>query len=164
VALNIDTPPPDTVRPNPCAVLTSWIDPTDRTKRNRNQAGELVAERLEQQYTQWQRNLKFRHVVDPTYEQMRTICERVRRDAKNDRLLLHIHGHGVPRPTDVGEFWVVDKNKTEYIPIAMEDIKQWLGAPSMIILECSNAATLIPYFATRLYHPVVPWTRSLANG
>jgi regulatory associated protein of mTOR len=153
LALNIDTPPPDTVRPQPCAVLTSWIDPTDRTKRNRTQAGEVIAERLEQQYSQWQRNLKFRHAIDPTFDQMRSLCERLRRDAKNDRLLLHFNGHGVPRPTDVGELWVVDKNKTEYIPIAMEEIKQWLGSPSLIILDCSNAATLIPYFCNTTLPP-----------
>jgi hypothetical protein len=37
----------------------------------------------------------------------------MRRNAKDERVLFHFNGHGVPRPTDAGEIWVFDKNITQ---------------------------------------------------
>jgi regulatory associated protein of mTOR len=61
------------------------------------------------------------------------------------RILLHYNGHGVPRPTSNGEIWVFDKNHTEYIPLAIADLRQWLGKPSILVLDCSSAGILIPF-------------------
>ena len=64
----------------------------------------------------------------------------------NRRVLFHYNGHGVPRPTASGEIWVFDKNHTEYIPLAVADLKQWLGRPSMVVLDCSAAGVLLPFW------------------
>jgi hypothetical protein len=150
VALNIGTPPPDVVKPHPCAVLQCWMDPTSVS---RSKAKEIIGEKLEQQYAQWQlakvratRPLKYRRALDPTVEDVRNLCVRLRRDARQERILLHYNGHGVPRPTDHGEIWVFDKNHTEYIPLAIADLKQWMGKPTIVVMDCSSAGVLIPFF------------------
>eukprot|EP00957_Ditylum_brightwellii_P078617 5976989-Ditylum_brightwellii.AAC.1 len=63
----------------------------------------------------------------------------MRDHAKNERLLLHYNGHGVPRPTANGEIWVFDKHHTQYIPLSVSDLKKWIGKPSIVVLDCSGA-------------------------
>jgi len=152
MALNVGTDPPDVTKPYPCAVLQCWMDPRSVS---RAQAKELIGERLEQQYAKWQlartaRPLKYRRALDPTVEDVRNLCVQLRRQARNERVLLHYNGHGVPRPTANGELWVFDKGHTEYIPLSCVDLRQWLGKPSIVVLDCSSAGILIPYFTAPL--------------
>lgn len=149
VALNVGTDPPDIVKPYPCAVLQCWTDPR---KYSRAKAKEIIGEKLEAQYSKWQISskaksnaLKYRRALDPTVEDVRNLCLRLRSSAKSERVLLHYNGHGVPRPTDHGEIWVFDKNHTEYVPLAISDLQQWLGSPSIIIFDCSAAGILLPF-------------------
>lgn len=65
---------------------------------------------------------------------------------KNDRLLLHYNGHGVPRPTRNGELWVFGKHHTHYMPVSVYELRAWLGEPSIFVLDCSNAGALVPHF------------------
>lgn len=148
MALNVGTDPPDITKPHPCAVLQCWIDPRSIS---RAKAKELIGERLEQQYAKWQlartaRPLKYRRALDPTVEDVRALCLQLRRQARNERILLHYNGHGVPRPTANGEIWVFDKNHTEYIPLPISDLRQWLGKPSIVVLDCSAAGILAPFW------------------
>ena len=69
------------------------------------------------------------------------------RYAKNDRLLFHYCGHGVPKPTANGEVWVFNKNYTQYIPLSVYEILSWIQSPSIVVLECSAAGVLLPFFA-----------------
>jgi len=152
MALNVGTDPPDLTKPSPCAVLQCWMNPF---AYSRAKAKELIGERLEQQYAKWQlartaRPLKYRRALDPTVEDVRTLCLQLRRQARSERVLLHYNGHGVPRPTENGEIWVFDKNHTEYIPLSIIDLRQWLGKPSLVVLDCSSAGMLLPYFTTSL--------------
>ena len=64
--------------------------------------------------------------------------------------MLHYNGHGVPRPTSNGEVWVFDKKHREYIPLAVADLRQWLGVPSIVVLDCSSAGILIPFWTCPL--------------
>jgi hypothetical protein len=41
--------------------------------------------------------------------QVKRLCMNLRRYAKEERVLIHYNGHGVPRPTDCGEIWVFNK-------------------------------------------------------
>ena len=41
-------------------------------------------------------------------------------NAKDERVLLHFNGHGVPRPTAAGELWVFNKTYTQYVPLPVE--------------------------------------------
>lgn len=72
----------------------------------------------------------------------------MRRHAKTERLLLHYNGHGVPRPTDNGELWVFDKNHTQYIPLSVQELRSWIGTPTIVVLDCSNAGVLLPAFTS----------------
>ena len=159
MALNVGTDPPDIVKPVPCATLQCWMDPSSCT---RQKAKEKIGDRLEKQYTRWQqqrsssssqstsnnpssRPFKYRKALDPTVEDVRALCLWLRKQAKHERILLHYNGHGVPRPTLNGEIWVFDKNHTEYIPLSVSDLRQWVGKPTIVILDCSSAGVLIPF-------------------
>ena len=150
LALNIGTDPPDLVnKPNPFATLQTWLDPT---LISRAKARERVGERLEQQYARWQQRsrLRYRRALDPTVETVRELCTRSREVAKNERVLLHYNGHGVPRPTANGEIWLFDKHHTNYIPLSVTDLRCAIGKPSIVVLDCSGAGVLLPFFAVPL--------------
>lgn len=157
LSLNVGTDPPDVVKPHPCAVLQCWMNPLTVS---RSKAKELIGERLEQQYAKWQlakssgnaasRQLRHRRTTDPTVEEVRNLCLSMRRQARNERVLLHYNGHGVPRPTDHGEIWVFDENHTEYIPLPITDVRQWMGKPAIVVLDCSSAGVLLPFLTTPL--------------
>jgi regulator-associated protein of mTOR len=70
--------------------------------------------------------------------------------AKNERVLLHYNGHGVPRPTTNGEIWLFDKHHTNYIPLSVTDLRYAIGKPSIVVLDCSGAGVLLPFFAVPL--------------
>jgi regulatory associated protein of mTOR len=151
LALNIGTDPPDICKPNPCAVLQTWLDPRSVS---RSQAKEWIADRLEHQYAKWQlartaRPLKVRKAVDPTVEEVRAVCIGLRRQARNERALWHYNGIGVPRPTANGELWVFDKNHTEYIPLSVVDIRQWLGKPSIVSVCSVHSFSCLSLCVTR---------------
>ena len=52
---------------------------------------------------------KYRQCLDPTVEDVKKLCLSMRRNAKEERVLFHYNGHGVPRPTNNGEVWVFNK-------------------------------------------------------
>jgi regulator-associated protein of mTOR len=150
MALNVGTDPPDIIKPHPCAKLQCWMDPSSVT---RQRAKEQIGERLEAQYARWQqqraaRPLKYRRALDPTVEDVRALCLWLRRQARHERILFHYNGHGVPRPTANGEIWVFDKNHTEYIPLSVTDLRQWMGTPTIVVLDCSSAGIVIPFLTT----------------
>lgn len=149
LALNIGTDPPDLNKPTPCAKLQCWLDPTSMS---RAKAKERIGERLEQQYAKWQQRskLKYRRALDPTVDTVRELCFRMRETAKNERVLLHYNGHGVPRPTANGEIWLFDKHHTNYIPMSVTDLRRWVGKPSILVLDCSGAGVLMPFLTSTL--------------
>ena len=160
MALNVGTDPPDITKPHPCAKLQCWMDPSSAS---RSRAKEKIGERLEAQYARWQQQraakpLKYRKALDPTVEDVRALCLALRRQARHERILLHYNGHGVPRPTANGEIWVFDKNHTEYIPLSITDLRQWMGKPSIVVLDCSSAGILIPFLAAPIADNAPPNT------
>jgi hypothetical protein len=42
-------------------------------------------------------------------DEVKKLCLSMRRNAKDERVLFHYNGHGVPRPTNNGEIWVFNK-------------------------------------------------------
>jgi regulator-associated protein of mTOR len=147
LALNIGTDPPGLIKPSPCAKLQCWLDPTSVS---RAKAKERIGERLEQQYAKWQQRskLKYRRAIDPTVDVVKDLCLRMRDSAKNERVLFHYNGHGVPRPTANGEIWLFDRHHTNYIPLSVTDLRRWIGKPSIVVLDCSGAGQLMPYFTS----------------
>lgn len=56
---------------------------------------------------------RYKAANDPTVDDVRRLCQSLRRNAKEERILFHYNGHGVPRPTENGEVWVFNKNFTQ---------------------------------------------------
>ena len=60
-------------------------------------------------------------------------------------MLFHYNGHGVPKPTKNGELWVFGKYYTHYTPVAICELRGWLGNPAIYVLDCSAAGVLISH-------------------
>lgn len=142
LCLNLGTDPPDVVKPAQSARRECWFDPTGPKQKGL----EVIGNALQQQYERWQSKAKYKQCLDPTSEDLRRLCINLRKAARNDRLLFHYNGHGVPRPTKNGELWVFGKHYTHYMPVAVAELRSWLGDPAIYVLDCSGAGALLPHF------------------
>ncbi len=79
-------------------------------------------------------------------EEVKKLCVSLRRNAKDERVLFHYNGHGVPKPTSNGEIWVFNKNYTQYIPLSIYELQTWMGSPSIYVFDCSAAGLIIQWF------------------
>ncbi|EPX74876.1 WD repeat protein [Schizosaccharomyces octosporus yFS286] len=143
LCLNIGVDPPDIIKPNPCAKYECWIDPFSLPA---SKALEAIGKNLQQQYETLSMRTRYRHYLDPAIEEVKKLCIAQRRNAKEERILFHYNGHGVPMPTSSGEIWVFNKNYTQYIPVSLYDLQTWLGAPCIYVYDCSAAGNIIANF------------------
>lgn len=145
VCLNLGVDPPDIIKTNPCASTECWIDPVNQTVAN-PKILESIGKKLQEQYENLSIKTRYKQYLDPSIEETKKFCVSLRRNAKEERVLFHYNGHGVPRPTPSGEIWVFNRDYTQYIPIALYDLQLWLGGPSLFIFDCSHAASIIISF------------------
>ncbi len=143
LAINIGVDPPDVFRCSPCAKLESWIDPSLAPAAV---SAEAIAKALQAQYEPWQARARVRIVIKPTNEELKRLCVTLRRHAKNDRVLIHYNGHGVPWPTMNGELWVFDKKFTQYIPLSIFDLQTYVGGPALYVFDCAGAGRAVHWF------------------
>src|SRR5438046_932966 len=120
ICLNIGVDPPDVIKTNPCAKLEAWFDPTSLIGPK---ALEQIGKNLQQQYESLSIRTRYKQYLDPSVEETKKFCCALRRNAKDERILFHYNGHGVPKPTLSGEIWVFNKNFTQYIPISLYDLQ-----------------------------------------
>jgi hypothetical protein len=120
--LNIRVDPPDVIKPSPCARMECWMDPYSVTPAK---ALEQIGKKLEDQYQRWQPRARYKQSLDPTVDDVKKLCDSLRRSAKDERVLFHYNGHGVPKPTNNSEIWVFNKNFTQYIPLSVYDLETW---------------------------------------
>ncbi|EOD44046.1 regulatory associated protein-mtor [Neofusicoccum parvum] len=146
LCLNIGVDPPDVIKTNPCAKLECWIDPTISTGTSGHTPMNNIGKALQTQYEQLSMRTRYKLCLDPTVDETRRYCTTLRKNARNERVLFHYNGHGVPRPTSSGEIWVFNRNYTQYIPISLYDLQSWLGAPSLFVYDCSDAGLIIQNF------------------
>lgn len=106
LCLNVGVDPPDVVKTQPCARLECWIDPMSMPPAK---ALEAIGAALQSQYERWQPRARYRQSLDPTAEDVKKLCTSLRRNAKEERMLFHYNGHGVPKPTANGEVWVFNR-------------------------------------------------------
>uniref|UniRef100_A0A8C1SRG2 Regulatory-associated protein of mTOR n=1 Tax=Cyprinus carpio TaxID=7962 RepID=A0A8C1SRG2_CYPCA len=106
LCLNVGVDPPDVVKTSPCARLECWIDPLSMSPQK---ALETIGSNLQKQYENWQPRARYKQSLDPTVDEVKKLCTSLRRNAKEERVLFHYNGHGVPRPTVNGEIWVFNK-------------------------------------------------------
>ncbi|PNH07533.1 Regulatory-associated protein of TOR 1 [Tetrabaena socialis] len=140
LCLNIGVDPPDVIKISPCARLECWVDPMSAQPAK---ALEHIGKNLQAQYERWQPRAKYKMHLDPTVEDVKKLCLSSRRNAKNERVLFHYNGHGVPRPTANGEIWVFNSRYTQYIPLSIYELQSWLGTPCIYVLDCSAAGLII---------------------
>lgn len=147
VCLNIGVDPPDVIKTNPCARIECWIDPhgSDGGPGN-NGVNPQIGKNLQSQYESLSLRTRYKLVMDPSIDEMKKYCQTMRRTAKDERVLFHYNGHGVPKPTSAGEIWVFNRSFTQYIPISLYDLQGWLGAPGLFVWDCASAGMIIRNF------------------
>lgn len=143
MCLHIGVDPPDLTKSNPCSKLECWIDPFALSPKR---ALETIAAELQRQYERWQSKARYKSSLDPTQDDIKKLCMTLRRNAREERILFHYNGHGVPRPTANGEIWVFNKNFTQYIPLSLYDLQKWMSSPSIYVFDCSHAGVVLNLF------------------
>lgn len=143
LCLNVGTDPPDIIKTVPCARIEAGIDPQTMVP---HKAIETIGANLQQQYERWQPRARYKLSLDPTVEEVKKLCVSLRRNAKDERVLFHYNGHGVPKPTVNGEIWVFNRSYTQYIPLSLYDLQQWMGTPAIYVYDCSNAGIILETF------------------
>ena len=146
LCLNIGVDPPDVIKTSPCAKMECWIDPTTSSSVSGNAPLNQIGKQLQAQYEQLSMRTRYKLCLDPAVEETKRYTSTLRRNARQERVLFHYNGHGVPKPTSSGEIWVFNRNYTQYIPISLYDLQEWLGAPSLLVYDCSDAGLIIQNF------------------
>ena len=144
MCLNLGVDPPDIIKTNPCARLEAWVDPTVTNDPKR--AIEQIGKQLQSQYEVLSTRTKYKQSLDPNVEDIKRFCMSLRRNAREERILFHYNGHGVPKPTPSGEIWVFNRGYTQYIPVSIYDLQSWLGAPCIYLFDCHSAGHIINNF------------------
>lgn len=149
ICLNAAVEPPDGRKGKPCATMEGWIDPHSFGGDSHGAAA-AVAENVVKQYRSFTMKNSFKAYPDTVGEDMKKAILSWRRAAKESgtptRYVFHYNGHGVPEPTTLGEFWVFNRQYTQYIPQLMNDLQTWLGAPSILVYDCNKAGNLVNSF------------------
>lgn len=144
LCLNIGVDPPDVIKTQPCAKLEAWVDPT--AYPDPKKAIEHIGKQLSVQYEVLSTRTRYKQSLDPNVEDAKRFCISLRRGAKDERILFHYNGHGVPRPTASGEIWVFNRGYTQYIPVSLYDLQTWLGAPCIFVYDCHAAGFIVSNF------------------
>ena len=145
LCLNIGVDPPDTIKTVPTAKLEAWTDPENPSSPN-SKIMEAIGKALQSQYEQLSMRIRYKQVHDPQIDEVKKNCIHLRRNAKEERVLIHYNGHGVPFPTTSGEIWFFNKNYTQYIPISLYELQFWIAGPSIYVFDCSHAGNVIANF------------------
>ena len=103
ICLNVGVDPPDVTKTQPCARVECWVDPLTL---NPQRALEGIGNNLQRQYERWQPRARYRQSLDPTVEEVRRLATGLRRNARDERVLFHYNGHGVPKPTGNIFIWI----------------------------------------------------------
>ncbi|KAA8569893.1 hypothetical protein EYC84_002236 [Monilinia fructicola] len=123
--------------------LEAWQDPTHPPVQK---ALETIGKSLQAQYETLAIRTRYKQYLDPSVEETKKFCISLRRNAKEERVLFHYNGHGVPKPTSSGEIWVFNKNYTQYIPVSLYDLQTWLQAPTFFVWDCSDSGNILNNF------------------
>lgn len=144
LCLNLGVDPPDVIKTQPCARVESWVDPLNF--QDSKKAIEQIGKNLQTQYETLSLRTRYKQSLDPCVEDVKRFCNSLRRTSKDDRILFHYNGHGVPQPTPSGEIWVFNRGYTQYIPVSLYDLQTWLGAPCIYVYDCNSAGNIVTNF------------------
>lgn len=133
LSLHLGTLPPDSYdQPTGLPSLECWIQ-SDATSKS----GEAISQRLLLNYENIQPKAKYKSLLDPQIDDLRKHLASLRKHAKDDRVIYHFIGHGVPKPTAKGELWSFNRQYTQYLPLSIHEIHKLVGVPSFYILDTS---------------------------
>lgn len=96
----------------------------------------------------WTPKAKIKALMDPGVAQVQKLVTSLRKSAKDDRVLLHYCGLGVPRPTPSGDLWVFNKDYTEVRRLRAGGLGR-LRAPAVCSRSSSVPPPLSPPLAVR---------------
>lgn len=144
LCLNLGVDPPDIMKTYPCAKFEAWCDPSSFPDTKK--AIDSIGKNLQSQYETLSLRTRYKQSLDPCVEDVKRFCNTLRRNAKDERILFHYNGHGVPQPTASGEIWVFNRGYTQYIPISLYDLQTWLGAPVIFVYDCNSAGNIVHNF------------------
>lgn len=144
LCLNLGVDPPDVIKTHPCARTEAWVDPLNF--QDSKKAIEQIGKNLQSQYETLSLRTRYKQSLDPCVEDVKRFCNSLRRTSKDDRILFHYNGHGVPQPTPSGEIWVFNRGYTQYIPVSLYDLQTWLGAPCIYVYDCNSAGNIVTNF------------------
>lgn len=144
MCLNLGVDPPDIIKTQPAARIEAWVDP--QQYGDSKKALEQIGKNLQSQYEILSTRTKFKQVLDPIIDDIKRFCLGLRRSARDDRILFHYNGHGVPRPTPSGEIWMFNRGYTQYIPVSVYELQSWLGSPVIYCYDCSGAGNIVRSF------------------
>ncbi|MCJ1474557.1 hypothetical protein MMC13_003216 [Lambiella insularis] len=145
LCLNLGVDPPDVVKTSPTATLECWIDPASPSSAS-TKVMESIGKALQTQYETLSIRTRYKQFLDPSHDETKKCCLTLRRNSRDERVLFHYNGHGVPLPTSSGEIWYFNRNYTQYIPVSLYDLQQWLAGPSIYVLDVSHAGNVIRNF------------------
>lgn len=144
LCLNLGVDSPDVIKTQPCARMEAWVDPLNF--QDSKKAIEQIGKNLQQQYETLSLRTRYKQSLDPCVEDVKRFCNSLRRASKDDQILFHYNGHGVPQPTSSGEIWVFNRGYTQYIPVSLYDLQNWLGAPCIFVWDCNSAGNIVTNF------------------
>lgn len=107
---------------------------------------ELIGNILQSQYKTFSSRTLYNLSLCPSVDDLKKNCSLLRKNAKNDYILFHYNGHGVPYPTKNGNIWVFNESYTQCIPVSIYDLQNWIGAPVIFVYDCSNAGCIVYNF------------------
>ena len=149
ICLNVGVDPPDVIKTNPCARLECWhepIPPDSNIQSTPNNSNAKIGKNLTTQYENLSLRTRYKVTLDPTIDEMKKYSTVARRSAHSERVLFHYNGHGVPKPTQSGEVWCFNRSYTQYIPVGLYELQEWVGAPSLWVWDCSAAGGILHGF------------------
>ena len=150
VCLNVGVDPPDVLKTNPCAKLECWVDPippeSGSSQSSTHHTNAQIGKNLQSQYENLSLRTRYKVILDPTNDELKRYTTSLRRTAHAERILFHYNGHGVPKPTASGEIWCFNRSYTQYIPISLYEVMDWVGAPGLWVWDCIAAGGIIDNF------------------
>ncbi|XBW36962.1 hypothetical protein QEN19_002542 [Hanseniaspora menglaensis] len=144
LCLHLGVDPPDVIKTQPCARVEASVDYLDY--QDSKKAIESIGKSLQSRYELLSPRTKYKQSLDPCVEDLKRFCNSLRKSCKNERVLFHYNGHGVPKPTNSGEIWIFNRGYTQYIPVSLYDLQNWLGAPCIYVWDCNQAELIVKNF------------------
>lgn len=143
-------------RVEPCAKLECWEEAQSGLQGNSlDEFRQRVSATLLSQYGQvlWRANRErlLHRISFSDYDSSRKHFDVAHAEqAKyNGRLVIHYNGHGLPPATALGEVWMVDKERNNFIPFSLLDAAAAVAGPIVFVVDADSAGSILQPWARR---------------